>query len=245
MELIHSRIPRDVNTAPLQVHFRLNQAVPLPSKYISGCISLSTSAKAVMLRVREISTIWSFGGDTHGISQLLHTNDEIMPRNVVLPLLTHLFQFHGKKSRRRTDSSVIYNVCRWFSKVTYLKMPSSTVYNSCFCDTNTSQIWWCLLLYTALLARCTTVLFPPSSLSLHSPIFYLSLAPLLSIQHWRAGYIAWILPRGYSFSKFLEDLYETRYCTQRAKEIKQYFISFWLSFPFIISIMMLTSVSWK
>lgn len=153
-----------------------------------------------------------------------------MPRNGLLPLLTHPFQFHGKKSRRRTDSSVLYNFCRWFSKVTYPKMPSSTVYNPCFCDKNTSQISWYLLLYTALLARCTIVLFLSSSLSLHSLISYLSLAFLLFIQHWRAGYIAWILRRGYSFSKFQEDLYETRYCTQHAKEIKQYFISIWLSF---------------
>lgn len=50
----NSRIPRDVNTAPFQVHFRLDQAVPLPTKYTSGYISLSTSAQAVMLRIREV-----------------------------------------------------------------------------------------------------------------------------------------------------------------------------------------------
>lgn len=166
-----------------------------------------------------------------------------MPRNGVLHLLTHPFQFHGKKSRRLTDSSVLHNVCGWFSKVTCPKMPSPAIYNPCFCDNITSQISWQLLLYTALLARCTNVLFLRSSLSLHLLIFYLSLASLFFIHHWRAGHIAWILPYGYSFSKFQEDLYETRFCTQHAKEIKQYFIWFWL-FPFIISIIMLTSVSW-
>jgi len=144
-----------------------------------------------------------------------------MPRNGVLPLLTVPFEFHGKKSKLPTVSSVLYNVCRWFSTVTNPKMSSSTVYNPCFCDKNTSQISWYLLLYTVLLARRTTVLFLSSFLSLYSFIFYLSLASLLFILHWGAGYISWILPRGYSSSKFQEDLYETRYCTQHTKEIKQ------------------------
>jgi hypothetical protein len=154
-----------------------------------------------------------------------------MPRNGVLPLFTHLFQIHWKKSRFRTDIPVLYNACRWFSNVTYPKMPSSTVYNSYFCDMNTNQISWYVLLYTALLARRTTVLFISPFLSIFSLIFYLLLASLLFILHWRAGYIAWILSRGYSSSKLEEDLYETRYCTQHTTGKKNN-ISFHFGFIF-------------
>ena len=151
-----------------------------------------------------------------------------MPRNGILSLLIHPFQFHEKTSRLRTDSSVLYNVCRWFSKVTYPKILSSTVYNPCFHYKNTNQVSCYVLLYTALLARCVNLF----SFSFLRSFYYIGSSStclwLPCCSYFIAAQVICLgLCSGYYFSKFQEDLYETRYCTHNTKEIKQYFISFW------------------